>query len=659
MNTRKMKLDLTKILFSILLISSPLYSQSEIIEWQTKLNGLDVSPYIEYYLDPTNELSSDIAYLKFPKDGFTQNSDKVINFPASKGTLWLRLNIHNPHDRPIQLILKCRYPLLENINLHYFQRGSFITKKHGRLTNPMHAEVKYRGSAFRIRVEPGDTSRILLSVQSNSSMNVPLNLYSHTGFYESVAIEQTFQGMYFGGLLVMLIYNIFMYVSLRDKSYLHYIVYLFFTGIVFQLFFNGYIHLLVLPELSFYTVYFHNLSYLISIAAFFPFAKSLLNLKHQTPKLNRILNVILISLFSLIPMYYFVSYSLMNKILDGFAAFVLLFFTFITFKLILRRYTPAYYFFAGFILVEIGGLTTMLKYNGFFPSNFITENSFQIAQYFEVILMSFALADRIRLLKVQNSIIQLKSQIDNEKLLSFQNEMIIAKKLQESTLPLQNPKMKGLKITSKYNPMSYVGGDFYDFHILDEHTILVLIADVTGHGIPAAFEAAMLKVAFSVEKELVQEPADLLVTINQILKHSYNNQYLTASIIKIDLKKKKMKIANAGHPALILHRRTEDKINQYRPKGSLIGYFENLEIHELELPIQSMDRIILWTDGMTEGIQPKTNDPYGEERFLNSIQNQIDSDNESAANSILSDSIDWLDGENPTDDLTLVVIDID
>lgn len=659
MKIRRMKQYFIELLIAIVLIYSPLYSEAKTIEWNPEKSGLDVSPYVEYLLDPTNELTSDVAFLKFSKDGFVDNSNGVINFPASKNTLWLRLSIHNSTKIPVQMILKCRYPLLEHVDLHYYQEGRFITKQHGRATNPNLTEVKYRGSAFRISIEPEDTSRIIVSIRSNSSMNVPLNLYSLVGFYESVSIEQTLQGIYFGGMFVMLIYNIFMYVSLRDKSYIYYIVYLFFTGIVFQLFFNGFVHLIILPDYSEASVYFHNLFYLFSILAFFPFAKSLLNLKQQTPKLNSILNYMIFLLLALLPLYHFIPYAQMNKILDSMAALVLLFCTFITYKLILKRYTPAYYFFAGFLLVEIGALSTMLKYNGFLPSNIFTENSFQISQWFEVILMSFALADRIRVLKVQNNIIQLKSQQDSEKILSFQNEMIIAKKLQESTLPQSNPKLKGLKISAKYNPMSYVGGDFYDFHIIDDHTILILIADVTGHGIPAAFEAAMLKVAFSVEKELSKDPADLLLTINQILMHSYNNQYLTASIIKIDLLEMKMKIANAGHPALILHRRTEDKINQYRPKGSLVGYFPDLEIHELEVPLQSMDRIILWTDGMTESLKPRTNDSYGEERFLNSIQNQINSNIDSASEAILRDSIDWLEGENPMDDLTLILIDID
>ena len=91
----------------------------------------------------------------------------------------------------------------------------------------------------------------------------------------------------------------------------------------------------------------------------------------------------------------------------------------------------------------------------------------------------------------------------------------------------------------------------------------------------------------------------------------------------------------------------------------MIGYFENLEIHELEVPIQPLDRIILWTDGLADGVKPGNNEVYGEERFFNSIRNQINLSVDDSASSILRDSIDWLEGDNPTDDLTLVLIDID
>jgi serine phosphatase RsbU (regulator of sigma subunit) len=646
--------------FSFLVFFVPSISaQTKSIEWSPSLDGLDISPYLDIYKDPNHQLTPDIAFLKFPKDEFVSNDGKVPNFSATNASYWYRWTIQNTSNINLDLIVKCRYPLLDSVDLYYMDSNKLVHKKSGRKVKESEKEIQFRGSAFSISIPPSTNKEFLIRVNTDSTMSVPLNLYSLHEYNKSTNLDQILQGVYFGVILVMLVFNFFMFVSLKDISYFYYIVYLFFSSFIFQVYFNGYSHIYFFPEYPNWVISSHNFFYLLTIISVFPFFRSLLNLRQLKPKLNIIANFIFSILLLLIPLYPFISYSTMNQIIDIFVVITMIYLTYTTFNLVTQKYTPAYYFLAGFVMVMIGGLITMLKYNGFLPSNYLTENSFQISQGLEVVMMSFALADRIRLMQNQNRLIREKSAQDREKILSFHSEMIIAKELQESTLPLEVPKVEGIKIATRYKPMSFVGGDFYDFHKVNDKTLVILIADVTGHGIPAAFEAAMLKIAFSVEKLSHSNPSNLLTAINRILTNSYKNQYLTASIVLIDLEKMILRIANAGHPSIILHRQSENLIFEFRPKGSLIGFFENLDVHEVEVPIKSKDRILLYTDGLIDGFTDEHKEMYGEDRLIDSLLSHKNQDIEKTADSILNDSVDWIGSSNLTDDLTMIVVDIE
>jgi sigma-B regulation protein RsbU (phosphoserine phosphatase) len=103
------------------------------------------------------------------------------------------------------------------------------------------------------------------------------------------------------------------------------------------------------------------------------------------------------------------------------------------------------------------------------------------------------------------------------RLLAIENELAIARDIQTSILPRSNPEIRNLRITAAYHPMTAVAGDFYDFIPVDQHRVGVLVADVLGHGIPAALIAAMIKMAAQSIVPCVQSPGDLLQGLNRML----------------------------------------------------------------------------------------------------------------------------------------------
>jgi serine phosphatase RsbU (regulator of sigma subunit) len=158
--------------------------------------------------------------------------------------------------------------------------------------------------------------------------------------------------------------------------------------------------------------------------------------------------------------------------------------------------------------------------------------------------------------------------------------------------------MERLKIKAGYIPASLIGGDFYDFVKTSEHTISCIIADVTGHGVPAAIEAAMLKIAYTQTISISDSPGEVLKNINTSLVGKYKNQLLTAATVYFDLQKGLIKIANAGHPGLYLMRKSDSTIQVLRPQGKLIGFSNDVFFIEESHSLQAGDRILLFTDGL-------------------------------------------------------------
>ena len=162
-----------------------------------------------------------------------------------------------------------------------------------------------------------------------------------------------------------------------------------------------------------------------------------------------------------------------------------------------------------------------------------------------------------------NTLISLKTSIKvHDELNIIKRVIFIAHEIQQSLLPLEMPISDNFVIAARYEPMYDLGGDFYEFQIKEENKIGVLIADVSGHGIPAAFISAMLKVIFFFYKDEYDNPSSIMEKVNAAMCNYTNSQFVTACYMYIDFDKKKLYQSNAGHWPLVLWR--ENKKYLYR-----------------------------------------------------------------------------------------------
>lgn len=246
-----------------------------------------------------------------------------------------------------------------------------------------------------------------------------------------------------------------------------------------------------------------------------------------------------------------------------------------------------------------------------------------------------------------------------EELFAIQAEVKIASRIQQSILPVGGPDLKGLGFGARYIPMEGVAGDFYDFHVLSEHTVGVLVADVSGHGIPAAMISTMVKVTFSQQSNIGDEASNVLNEMNRLLSGKMEDQFLTASYVYLDLKKKILITADAGHCPLLIWRRKTKEILRVKPKGMIIGFMPELVCPIEELKIKDGDRIVMCTDGIVEAANPD-GELFNELRFIDLIRENQDSLPEDFIDTVVDTLKKWVGEDKKTfeDDLTMVVMDI-
>src|SRR5580700_11041907 len=185
-------------------------------------------------------------------------------------------------------------------------------------------------------------------------------------------------------------------------------------------------------------------------------------------------------------------------------------------------------------------------------------------------------------------------------LLSIQHEMETARQIQLSILPREIPSIPGLDIAARYIPMTSVAGDFYDFIQIDEKRIGILVADVSGHGMPAALISSMLKIALSSQAAHASDPAQVLSGLNQALCGKFQGHYVTAAYILIDAAKQTLCYAGAGHPPLILWDNSARETRELVENGLFLGFFPDATYTSVEIPFREGDWGVLYTDGILE-----------------------------------------------------------
>ncbi len=187
-----------------------------------------------------------------------------------------------------------------------------------------------------------------------------------------------------------------------------------------------------------------------------------------------------------------------------------------------------------------------------------------------------------------------------------------ARRIQTSILPRELPRIDGLEVAVRYLPAEDVAGDFYDFTPAAGRRVGVLVADVSGHGVPAALIASMIKVAVAAQAEHAESPAKVLSGMNRIFHGKLRDHFITAAYVFVDLEAARVTWANAGHPPPLLA--SGGAVRELEPTGVVLGRLSRADYTERSLPLAGGDRLVLFTDGIPECPSP-AGELYGDARL--------------------------------------------
>jgi phosphoserine phosphatase RsbU/P len=250
-----------------------------------------------------------------------------------------------------------------------------------------------------------------------------------------------------------------------------------------------------------------------------------------------------------------------------------------------------------------------------------------------------------------------RTQRTEEQLLTLNKELEIARGIQAGLLPEKSFSVAGLTAASRYVPATSVAGDFYDF-LPKDGGLGVLIADVSGHGVPAALSASMVKVAIRAQRDWADKPAQVLTGLNSILCGSLQGQFVTAGYLYLDPGCGALAYAGAGHPPLLAWRAREKKVECMEENGLMLGIFPEGAYKSMTADLEPGDRFVLYTDGITEA-PSLSGEEFGMDRFKSFLAEHAGRSAQELCDALVKHVTAWSgnSAREQHDDLTLIVVD--
>jgi sigma-B regulation protein RsbU (phosphoserine phosphatase) len=234
----------------------------------------------------------------------------------------------------------------------------------------------------------------------------------------------------------------------------------------------------------------------------------------------------------------------------------------------------------------------------------------------------------------------------------IQQELELARRIQLSILPGAFPSSTNFRVAARYVPMTSVAGDLYDFLVAGDSQVGLFISDVSGHGVPAALIASMVKMAAISQRRLAAHPAQLLTGMNAALCGNTQGQYVTAACVHLDAETRSLRYAAAGHPAMLMLRK--GAVSEVAENGLLLAATELATYSEITLPLQPGDRFLLYTDGLVEA-RDAQGKLLGDDALSAAFLATASLAPDQAANHLITAAQQWAKFQD--DDLTVLICD--
>ena len=244
----------------------------------------------------------------------------------------------------------------------------------------------------------------------------------------------------------------------------------------------------------------------------------------------------------------------------------------------------------------------------------------------------------------------------------LQREMQVAQEIQQTLLPRNVPELEGFELGYLYRAAKEVGGDYFDFIAVDERTVGVVVADVSGKGVPGSLVMTMIRTALRMEARGNRSASDVMSKMNTFVTEDMKKgMFVTMFYVVLDSVNRAVSYASAGHNPMILYRGGQDATYFLKPKGIPVGI--NAPDQDLfrkticveKLTLRQDDMLVIYTDGITEAMNP-AREQFGEVRLLSAIKRHGHLTAQEFSEALNQEIHDFTAGALQNDDITLVAI---
>lgn len=405
---------------TFLMLSCGLYAQDSPLVIEDGESAEYLGLHTGYFRDTTNALKlTDVQ-----SEDFVQSEVQVLNFNRDAATIWLRIPIVNQSDAD-DFFVQLEHPLIDSIDV-YLDGGDAPIYSTGDRYIFADRPVEHSTFLFPISLSKGDSLTLYVRIRSEVQLFLPLRIGSTTAIDLDNSNKQVFLGIYIGVIFVMFFYNLFIFITTRDRSYLAYIAYILFIGLT-QVSLEGLPYQYLYPNSpGFFNGSIVFYSAFVGFSAI-EFAKIFVQTKRFTPDFHKGLYIFQ-ALYTIAIVAYVTGFTAVSYVLVDVCALTISLYAMVFLIIIARKgYRPAKFFLIAWSVFLAGLFVFALKNFGVIEYNFWTKSILQIGSGLEVILLSIALADRINTLKKEKEASQeeaLRVSIENERIVKEQNELL-------------------------------------------------------------------------------------------------------------------------------------------------------------------------------------------------------------------------------------------
>lgn len=418
--------------FSINLKSQTPANENPLLIDVADLNSTELGKYLFILEDTTNLLS--LEEVKARAGEFVKSEVEVPNLGITNSSFWVKFSLKNK-SLDSKFLLELAYPLFDEVKF-YAPGNEAITL--GELYPFSDREYNYPSFVFDVELEPNSSQTYYLKLKNKEQLQVPLYIGSPSKIIEGLTFKQLISSTFFGIILVMLLYNLFVYFAVREKNYLYYVIYILVVGLT-QLMAQGFTFQYLWPNAPWLASHSIFLLPALSGHAVIEFARKYMRVRLYLPKLNKaLLGLHFIYGFTIVMGIFgqfAISYNLTNL-----AAMIAIILMMAAATIITRKgYRPARFFLTAWSVFLVGVFIFILKDAGVLPFNNFTNYTMLIGVAIETILLSFGLADQINIMMKEKEESQAKAfeaLKENERIVKEQN-VELEKRVKIRTMELQ------------------------------------------------------------------------------------------------------------------------------------------------------------------------------------------------------------------------------